>query len=397
MSELVLYRKYRPKSFEEVVGQEHVIAAITNAIRTGRAAHAYLFSGPRGIGKTTVARLIAKAMNCANLSKLSEGKFADKLSTRRSLGEGGFPIPCDACDLCKSFNEGRAFDLIEIDAASNRGIDEIRELREGVRFVPSQGKYKTYIIDEVHQLTKEAFNALLKTLEEPPSHAVFVLATTELEKVPATIVSRTQHFDFRRPNVSQIVNRLTHIAKKEKVELEPDAAHLIALAAEGSLRDAESILGQVMAVEDKEITRREVESILGLPRRESAKKMFELVAKKDASGALTLVQELHDAGHDLTYFSKLLMQYFRSALFLKTDPELKKFVMGEMLTDEIDCITAHLSLFQAGDLSRAVNIIFDNLQSFKKTPIPQLPLELTVVELIAGSEKNAYGEKIKVI
>jgi len=213
MSELVLYRKYRPRSFDEVMGQEHVVAAIRNAFKMGRVAHAYLFSGPRGVGKTTMARLVAKSLNCS------------------VYGNGN--VPCNACTFCTDFNEGRAVDLIEIDAASNRGIDEIRELREGVCFVPVRGKYKTYIIDEVHQLTKEAFNALLKTLEEPPVHAVFVLATTELEKVPATIVSRTQHYPFRRPNAEQIANRLAHIATKEGVGLEPDAAKLIAFAAEG--------------------------------------------------------------------------------------------------------------------------------------------------------------------
>ncbi len=365
MSELVLYRKYRPKHFEEIIGQEHVVGAITNAIKIGKVAHAYLFSGPRGIGKTTVARLIAKSLNCVGKER-----------------------PCNTCTSCGDFNAGRALDLIEIDAASNRGIDDIKELREGVRFIPTQGRYKTYIIDECHQLSKDAFNALLKTLEEPPAHAVFVLATTELEKVPATIVSRTQHFDFRRPNVGQIANRLTQIAKKEGVKLAEDGAHLIALAAEGSMRDGESILGQIMAVEDKEITRREVENILGLPRREAAKQMFELIARKDASGALALVQELHEAGYDLAYFSKLLMHYFRNALFLKTDPELKKFVADEMLADEIDCITANLPSFHADDLSRGINVIFSNLQSFKKTPIPQLPLELTVIELI----NNAPGQ-----
>ncbi len=356
---LVLYRKYRPRSFEELVGQEHIVAALTNALKTNRVAHAYLFSGPRGVGKTTTARLVAKALNCLGKDR-----------------------PCNSCSSCEAFNQGRAMNLIEIDAASNRGIDEVRELRDGVRFMPSEGKYKVYVIDECHQLTKEAFNALLKTLEEPPAHAVFILATTEFDKVPATIVSRTQHFDFRRPNLAQIVGRLVQIAKKEGVKLQEDGARLIALAAEGSLRDAESILGQIMAAEDKEISRVEVENILGLPRREAAKKMFELIVKKDIASALALIQELADAGYDLVYFSKMLMNYFRNALFLKTDPALKKFIEYEMLPDEYECLSANLSAFRPEDLSRGLNIIFQNMQSFRKSPLPQLPLELTVIELI---------------
>lgn len=364
MSEQVLYRKYRPKTFDEVVGQEHVVEAIQNSLNMGRIAHAYLFSGPRGVGKTTMARLIAKSLNC--LDKKNK--------------------PCNKCVSCNSFNESRAIDLIEIDAASNRGIDEMRELREGVRFVPSQGQYKTYIIDEVHMLTKEAFNALLKTLEEPPSHAVFILATTEREKVPATIISRTQHYEFRRPLVAQIAHRLHVVAKKEGVILDDDAGQIIAFAAEGALRDAEGILGQIMAVEQQHITRIKTEDILGLPRREAAKRLFSAIAEKNAPVAITVVQELTDAGHDLNYISKLLMRYFRAALLLKTDASFASFVASDFLTDEYECISAHLGIFSPQSLSRGLSIIFDNMQRFKKTPIVQLPLEVTIVELIACLE-----------
>src|SRR3989338_6628973 len=273
---LVLYRKYRPRGFNEIVGQESVVRTLSNAIASGRLAHGYLFSGPRGVGKTTIARLIAKAANCANAAKLSSGKLDGALlahrntdeggSTPRSFSEGGLSVPCNTCPSCLLYNDGTALDLIEIDAASNRGIDEIRELRENLRYASSSGGKKTYIIDEVHMLTAPAFNALLKTLEEPPAHVIFVLATTEIHKVPATIISRTQHFEFRRPSVSPIAERLIKISTAERVKLDPAAARVIALAGEGSLRDAESILGQIMAVEDSRITEVEVEETLGLPR-----------------------------------------------------------------------------------------------------------------------------------
>ena len=355
----VLYRKYRPKDFSELVGQRHIVTAIPSSLKMGRVAHAYLFSGRRGVGKTSTDRLIAKGLNCLNKNK-----------------------PCNECESCDKFNAGRAMNLIEIDAASNRSIDDIKELREGVRFAPAEGKYKVYIIDEVHQLSRDAFNALLKTLEEPPAHAVFILATTELDKVPATIISRTQHYDFHRPTVQQISGRLLDLAGRENIKMEKEAAHLIALAAEGSLRDAESILGQVIAVEDKQITKADVEIILGLPRREAARAMFAHIAQKDAPKALALIQDLSDNGYDLGYFSKLLMQYFRSAVFMKTDPALKKYIEDDFLPEEFECLATHLPAFTDADLSKGLNIIATNMQTFKKSSIPQLPLELTVIELI---------------
>ncbi|TSC67413.1 MAG: DNA polymerase III subunit gamma/tau [Parcubacteria group bacterium Gr01-1014_66] len=361
MSSPVLYRKYRPIHFDEVVGQEHVVVPLKNALKKNRIAHAYLFSGPRGVGKTTLARIIAKSLNC---------QTADSEK------------PCGACAACIEFQQGRTLSVIEIDAASNRGIDEIRELREGVRFLPSQGHYKTYIIDEVHMLTREAFNALLKTLEEPPSHAVFVLATTEIEKVPATIVSRTQHYSFRRPRVSEIASRIQMIAQKEGAILEEDGALIIAHAAEGSIRDGESILGQIMAVQDAHITREEVEQILGLPPREAIKKLFAEITQKNHIQVFTLIQDITESGLDLAYVTKILLSYFRSALFLKTDPSLDSLVASHVLPDELEHIKSHLPSFTKEQLASAVARILENMQRFRRTPLPQLPLEVTVMELM---------------
>jgi DNA polymerase-3 subunit gamma/tau len=312
-----------------------------------------------------MARLVAKSLSCTGKER-----------------------PCNVCDSCRSFNEGSAPDLIEIDAASNRGIDEVRELREAARSVPIQGKYKVYVIDECHQLTKEAFNALLKILEEPPSHAVFILATTELEKVPATIISRTQHYMFRRPTEHEIAARLRSIAAREQVSLDEDGARLIARAAEGALRDAESILGQIIAVEDKNITRAEVEEILGLPKREAVKQLFGFVAKKDLSSALALIGEIHTAGHDMAHAAKLLMRYFRNSFFLKTDKALARFVENDLLPDEIECLRANLDAFSREDLRRGMDVIVTDIQKLRHSPIPQLPLELTIAELIERGSGN---------
>ena len=225
MPNLVLYRKYRPQTFAEIIGQEHVVQTLTNAISSGMISHAYLFAGPRGSGKTTIARLLAKAVNCENRK--------------------GFE-PCNQCSSCLEISAGRALDLIEIDAASHRGIDEMRELRDGIRFIPTKSKYKVFIIDECHQLTKEAANALLKTLEEPPGHAIFILATTEIHKMIPTIISRCQRFDFRKLTLPEIIKRLEIVSGKEKARIEKPALELIAINSGGSIRDAESLLDQVL-------------------------------------------------------------------------------------------------------------------------------------------------------
>lgn len=370
MSFQVLYRKYRPKDFSEVVGQDPIISVIRRQVETGRVAHAYLFSGPRGVGKTTVARIIAKAVNC------------------KKAGDKSKNIPCNTCESCTVFNSGQALNLIEIDAASNRGIDEIRELREAVRFAPPAGGKKVYIIDEVHQLTKEAFNALLKTLEEPPAHAVFVLATTELDKVPQTIVSRTQAFDFRRPRGEVIRDRLLMIAGREGVSLDQDAAEAIAFVAEGSLRDAESALGKVMAAEDSKITRTEVEEILGIPKREALTKMFDSVGARDLAGAMELVNRLYHDGYEMEYLAKILISFFRDALIAKTSPSFDVSTSGSLLPEESKALARKLEAYSADDLASAITSFIDALALSRRSPIPQLPLELALINIINRNSKS---------
>ncbi len=375
MENLVLYRKYRPKSFAEVVNQEHVIKTLTNALSLGKVAHAYLFTGPRGTGKTTVARLLAKAVNCEN-----------RPSTKLGTGKGF--EPCNKCLACQEINEGRALDLIEIDAASNRGIDEIRELREGIKFSPVRLKYKVFIIDEVHMLTREAFNALLKTLEEPPAHAIFVLATTEIHKVPQTIISRCQRFDFHKLTLNKIVDRLKLIAKEEGVKIDKQALELIALNADGAARDAESLLGQVMAMEDKEITLAEAQTILGTADISAVMAMVDFLIKKDLPGALGFINKLAEDGYELGQFAKSLINYLRKAMVLAAyrqggeTAKIRQLVAPELTDEQFKTILEQGQKFTSADFIKAIRLFMRAENEVKSAALPQLPLELAMVEWI---------------
>jgi DNA polymerase-3 subunit gamma/tau len=297
MGSEVFYRKWRPQTLSEVVGQEPVTQTLRHAIESGKTAHAYLFCGPRGTGKTSTARILAKAVNCPNQA-------------------GG--DPCNACDICRSVAEGRALDVIEIDAASNRGIDEIRSLREKANYAPSLARYKVYIVDEVHMLTEAACNALLKTLEEPPPHVIFVLATTEAHKVLPTIVSRCQRFNFHRLRQTKIVDKLELICKKEKIHVEPASLELIARAATGSLRDAENILQQMIAYHGNRIELDQIQAELGISWDSRVRELARCVVSRDVTRGLRIVNSLNSDGVDLRQFNLGLVEYLRGLLLAKS-------------------------------------------------------------------------------
>ena len=363
MPNLVLYRKYRPKRFSEVIGQEHVVQTITNAISAGTTSHAYLFSGPRGSGKTTIARLLAKSVNCQN---------------RKS---GTFE-PCNNCSSCLEIMENRSMDLIEIDAASHRGIDEIRELRDGIKFAPAKSKYKVFIVDESHQLTKEAANALLKTLEEPPSHAIFVLATTEIHKMIPTIISRCQRFDFRKLTLPEIIKRLEIISQKENLKIEKPALELIAINSGGAIRDAESLLDQLLSLgQGQEIKTENIKDLLGLVEINMVSKFCDFIGNKKAPEAINFLNEITEKGTDLQEFSKSFINYLRQALILKiTGAEMTNPIITGLTKEEFQKLKEQADLFKEEDIRRILNLFLEAENKVRYSSIPQLPLELAIIE-----------------
>jgi len=360
MANLVLYRKYRPKTFKEVVGQEHVVRTLTNAIKENILSHGYLFSGPHGSGKTTIARLLAKSLNCLNRK---QGEFE----------------PCNACSSCLEINQGNAIDLIEIDAASNRGIDEIRDLKEGIRFQPAKSKYKVFVVDECHQMTKEAANALLKTLEEPPSHALFILATTEVHKMIPTILSRCQRFDFRRLTLEEIKERLKGILKKEGVDYEKEALDLIAASSFGALRDAETLLDEAITFsEAKEIKKETVRVLLGTADRQSILKLIELLKEKKAKEAIDFLNEIIFKGIDLKEFAKSLIQYLRDLLLLKIDSSSESISLTKEEREELINLAKS---FSETEIKEAIESFMEAENKMKYASLIQLPLELAIIDL----------------
>jgi DNA polymerase-3 subunit gamma/tau len=362
---LAIYRKYRPKTFEDLLGQEHIIEILRNAARQDKFAHAYLFYGSRGSGKTTTARLIAKLVNCETRQK--DKKFKEK-------GE-----PCNTCRPCTEIDAGHALDVIEIDAASNRGIDEIRNLQEGVKLSPTSYKNKVFIIDEVHMLTREAFNALLKTLEEPPAHAVFILATTEYEKVPPTISSRTQRFHFRKLTLDEITQKLHHVVKSEKLKVQKDALELIAALAEGSLRDAESLLDQITAL-DQDVELKDVERIAGKIGYKKTATLAEYLLKGNLEESLNYLNEIDQGGYNLVQLTKDLIHYLRRALTLKMNPKIEELYKKELTKDEVEQIKTHAQLAQEQHYISLIKSLIRAYNEMRYSPFAIVPLEVAIIE-----------------
>ncbi|MFC1915321.1 DNA polymerase III subunit gamma/tau [Chloroflexota bacterium] len=369
MTSQVFYRRWRPQTLAEVVGQEQVTQTLRNALGSGHISHAYLFCGPRGTGKTSTGRILAKAVNCLT----NDGK-----------GE-----PCNNCDMCQATTEGRAMDFIEVDAASNRGIDEIRDLREKVNYSPSQARYKVYIIDEAHMLTKEASNALLKTLEEPPPHIIFVLATTEVHKVLPTILSRCQRFDFRRISQADVVAKLTDIGNTEGIHIASEALQLIAKVATGSLRDAENLLEQLTTYYGTEIELQQVQTILGIIGDWRAKELVRHIINNDVTAGIATINSVNSDGLDLRQFNRELVEYLRGLLLAKTGSAEAIDLPAEDITElkELAAKVPLSQILQIVKLFGQLEFGFDNYST--------LPLELALVDCTQAPAEEALPSKLE--
>lgn len=363
MAYQTLYRKYRPKNFDEVVGQEHITTTLSNQVKSGKINHAYLFTGTRGVGKTSIAKIFARAINCQN----------------NSLGS-----PCGSCKICNELEKSSNLDILEIDAASNNRVDEIRELRENVKFMPAVSKYKVYIIDEVHMLTDSAFNALLKTLEEPPSHIVFILATTEVHKLPATILSRCIRFDFKLVSTSVLSNHLTNIFNKEGITADSDAIKLIAAKGEGSVRDTLSLADSVIAYSGNNISTEDVIKVLGISDKQGVLRLGESILNKDIGCSLTEINSVCESGKNISVFAKDLTVLFRDLLIVKTCKDPNSILL--LNTELFERYQALASKVNEKTLIEYVKIFSSIELDLKYSLSPRILLETATLIAISDDE-----------
>ena len=368
MAYVALYRRWRPESFADLVGQEHISRTLSRAVMSGQTSHAYLFTGPRGTGKTSTAKILARALNCA---------------------EGPTLTPCGVCDSCRSISDGSSMDVFEIDAASNRGIDEIRDLRESVKFAPTEGHYKIYIIDEVHMLTTEAFNALLKTLEEPPERVIFILATTEPHKVPATIQSRCQRYDFHRITVTEIRDRLIYVCKESDIAAEEDALGIIAAQADGGMRDALSILDQCMALAEGTLTAERVQEALGLVGRAWIRRMAGEIAARDAAALIAQLSELLQSGRELKQVLAELAQYFRRLMIAGVGGAVSA---AELCAGDEEELRMDAAQFTQEEIMSILRRLNETMQELRTSPQPRIAVETLLIGLCHTEGTAPSGE-----
>src|SRR5438874_2815318 len=374
MTSQSLYRKWRSQTFDDLVGKEPIIRTLKNALKSDNVKHAYLFTGPRGTGKTSTARLLAKTVNCSNPKD----------------GE-----PCNECLQGREITSGNSFNVIEIDAASNRGIDNIRDLREKVMMPPSTGKYKVYVLDEAHMLTNEAFNALLKTLEEPPPYAIFVLATTDVHKMLPTVLSRCQRFDFKRISTSQIVKHLLYVSEQENIKLERSAAELIARTAAGGMRDALSLLDQAIAYAGEEISLVQVQVMLGVADSRAIFKLITCIAECNSSAVLHLVHELSEAGADLRQINAQVVEYWRALMLARAGADATSIL--DLTEDEARDVKQLTQLFTLEELTECARIFAQNDLIQKNQGTPQLAMELASLECIEVHRRMQSGQHVATV
>ena len=367
-------RKWRPQRFDDIIGQGHVTRTLQNAIKNNRIAHAYIFSGSRGVGKTTTARILAKALNCIN---------------------GPTPEPCNNCSPCKEITSGISTDVLEIDGASNTGVDDVRDLRESVKYAPMHGKYKVYVIDEVHMLSNSAFNALLKTLEEPPAHTIFVFATTEVHKIPTTVLSRCQHFNFKRLTLIEIVDRLRLIAEKDSIEINDNGLAVIAKAADGSMRDSLSILDQVVSFCGKKVDEKEIADILGVINKDIIFSFIGRLKEKDSAGLVKIIREVQDCGYDVRQFCNNLIEQIRNMLIAKVSGNPEELI--ELSKEAVNEIKEIAGGFLIEDIHLLFTIFLKAQEEIRWSPYPWMSLEMAAVKAVHVPSFKSIDKLIELV